>query len=283
VFLYIGPARRTAACARCHRYGCVLEYLGSETCDGSPIPSGRGSPRRFAVALVSYELWQRLFAGNSTVIGQQLKLEEGNYTIVGVLPRGFNIPFAAEVWVPLQINIETLPLDQRKQPGYDFVARLKDNVTLGQADAELKEIARSLEQEYPQFRRGWSYKLISLGQNLIGDLEGRNRRALFALIAAVAFVLLICCANLANLLLARGIAREREISIRFALGAARSQIVRQVLAESLLLALLGGFAGLISTYWIAPILGAWSPVQAVSLGTFLRDFRIDTNVVVFCN
>lgn len=217
------------------------------------------------------------------MIGQQLKLEEGNYTIVGVLPRGFNIPFAAEVWVPLQINIETLPLDQRKQPGYDFVARLKDNVTLGQADAELKEIARSLEQEYPQFRRGWSYKLISLRQNLIGDLEGRNRRALFALIAAVAFVLLICCANLANLLLARGIAREREISIRFALGAARSQIVRQVLAESLLLALLGGFAGLISTYWIAPILGAWSPVQAVSLGTFLRDFRIDTNVVVFCN
>ena len=259
-----------------------LSTLGVKPAMGRLFRAEEDHPGGSAVALVSYELWQRLFAGNSTVIGQQLKLEEGNYTIVGVLPRGFNIPFAAEVWVPLQINIETLPLDQRKQPGYDFVARLKDNVTLGQADAELKEIARSLEQEYPQFRRGWSYKLISLRQNLIGDLEGRNRRALFALIAAVAFVLLICCANLANLLLARGIAREREISIRFALGAARSQIVRQVLAESLLLALLGGFAGLISAYWIAPILGAWSPVQAVSLGTFLRDFRIDTNVVVFC-
>jgi putative ABC transport system permease protein len=259
-----------------------LSTLGAKPAMGRLFRAEEDHPGGSAVALISYELWQRLFAGNPAVIGQQLKLEEGSYTIVGVLPRGFNMPFAAEVWVPLQLNIEALPLDQRAQPGYDFVARLKDNATLGQADAELKEIARSLEQEYPQLRRGWSYKLISLRQNLIGDLEGRNRRALFALVAAVAFLLLICCANLANLLLARGIAREREISIRFALGAARSRIVRQVLTESLLLAVLGGSAGLILTYWIAPVLAAWSPVQAVSLATFLRDFRIDSNVVVFC-
>lgn len=259
-----------------------LSTLGVKPAIGRLLRADEDQPGGPAVMLISYELWQRLFAGNPTVIGQQLKLEEGNYTIVGVLPHGFNMPFAAELWVPLQLNVETVPLDQRRQPAYDFVARLKDNVTLAQADAELKEIARSLEQEYPQFRHGWSYKLISLRQNLIGDLEGKNRKALFALVAAVAFVLLICCANLANLLLARGIAREREISIRFALGASRSQIVRQVLTESLLLAVFGGLAGLILTYWIAPILAAWSPVQAVSLGNFLRDFRIDTNVVVFC-
>jgi putative ABC transport system permease protein len=259
-----------------------LSTLGVKPAIGRLLRAEEDRPGGSTVALISYEFWQRLFAGNPAVIGQQLKLEEGDYTIVGVLPRGFNMPFAAEVWVPLQLDIEALPLDQRKQPGYDFVARLKDNVTLPRADAELKEIARSLEQEYPQFRRGWSYKLISLRQNLIGDLEGKNQRALLGLAAAVVFVLLICCANLANLLLARGIAREREISIRFALGAARSRIVRQILTESLLLAVLGGFAGLILAYWIAPVLEAWSPVQAVSLATFLRDFRIDTNVVVFC-
>jgi putative ABC transport system permease protein len=265
--------------------GVTAEYLialGVKPASGRLFQAEEDRPGGPSVALISFDLWQRLFAGNPAAVGQQLNFEEGSYTIVGVLARGFNMPFATDIWVPLQINMDSLPLQQRAQPSYDFIARLKSGVSIGQADAELKAIARSLEHEYPQFRRGWSYKLISLRQNLIGDLEGRNRKALFALVAAVAFVLLICCVNLANLLLARGVVREREISIRFALGAGRARIVRQLLTESLVLALFGGLAGLILAYWVAPLLGAWSPVQAVSMATFLRDFRVDARVLSFC-
>jgi predicted permease len=234
-----------------------------------------------AVALISYELWQRRFGGDPKLIGQSFTFDDVNYTVIGIFPPGFNMPFAADIWVPLQSDITSAPLDQRAQPAYDVVARLKPGVSLATADAELKQIAARLAVEYPQFRQGWSYKLISLRQNLMGDLEGRTRKALFALMAAVAFLLLICCANLANLLLARGVAREGEISIRFALGAGRVRIVRQLLAESLLLALLGGAVGTLLAGWIVPLLGRLSPVKVVSLASFLRDFRIDSRVLVF--
>src|SRR5207248_1609910 len=125
-----------------------------------------------------------------------------------------------------------------------IVGRLKPGVGVEQADAELKAIARQLEQEYPEFRRGWTVKAISLRQDLLGDLEGRVRRALFALMAGVAFLLLICCANVANLQLARGVARERVLVLRRALGAGRWRIARQLLTENMLLAVLGGMAGL---------------------------------------
>jgi putative ABC transport system permease protein len=258
-----------------------LVTLGVKPVAGRLFPPEEDRPDAAPVAVISYELWQRLFGADQTIIGRTVQFEDGAYTIVAILPAGFNMPFAADVWVPLQLNIDTVPLEQRIQRGYDFVARLRPGVSLGRADLELKGIARALEQEYPQLRRGWSYKLISLRQNLIGDLEGRTRRALFTVTAAVGLVLLICCANLANLLLARGVAREREISIRFALGAAPFRIVRQLLTESLLLASLGGALGLMLAYWLAPVLGILSPIQAVSFASFLRDFRIDVHVLLF--
>jgi putative ABC transport system permease protein len=255
--------------------------LGVKTVMGRIFQSEEDQPGGAAVAVISYELWQRMFGGEPGIVGRVLNLDQRSYTVVGVLAPEFDMPFAADVWVPLQIDVAGLPLDQRAKPGYDFVGRLRPGGTREQADTELKGIARSLEQEYPQFRHGWSYKLISLRQNLIGDLEGRTRKGIFALVAAVAFVLLICCANLANLLLARGVAREREISIRFALGASRFRIVRQLLTESLLLAFFGGTAGLILAYWLAPIVSALSPVQAVSLARLIGDFRIEGRVVAF--
>src|SRR5438093_4386577 len=255
--------------------------LGVKTVAGRLFRADEDWPNAAPVAAISYELWQRLFGGAPTIIGRAVTFEDGTYTVVGVLPSGFNMPFAADVWVPLQLNIDTLPLEQRAQRGYDFVARLQTGLSLSEADLDLRRIGRSLEQDYLQLQRGWSYKLISLRQNLIGDLEGRTRKALFALAVAVGLVLLICCANLANLLLARGIARQREISIRFALGAAPFRIIRQFLTETLLLALLGGVLGLVLAYWLAPVLGVLSPIQAVSFASFLRDFRIDLHVLVF--
>jgi putative ABC transport system permease protein len=255
--------------------------LGVKTFLGRLFQPEEGRPSGPSVAAISYQLWQRLFGGDPAIVGQTLRFEEGAYTIVGILPTGYDMPFAADVWIPLRLDAAALPLEQRARTNYDFIGRLRPGVSLKSADAELKRIARALEQEYPQFKRGWSYKLISLRQNLIGDLEGQARKAVFALVAAVGLVLLICCANLTNLLLARGLAREREISIRFALGATRSRIARQLLTESLVLACLGGLAGLILAYWVAPLLGALSPVQTVSLADLVRDFRVDAHVVEF--
>ena len=258
-----------------------LNTLGVKATRGRLFRPDEDRPGGPAVALVSYDLWQRLFGGDPGVIGQSINFEDGSYSVIGILPPGFNMPFAADVWVPLQLDIDGVPLEQSSQTSYEMIARLRSNVTIEQADAELKSIARRLEQEHPEIRRAWSYKLIGLRQHLLGDMEGRTQKALLAVAVAVAFLLLICCANLASLLLVRGVAREREISIRLALGASSTRIVRQLLTESVLLALCGGAAGVLLAYWITPLIGALSPIRAISLATFLRDFRIDAHVFAF--
>jgi putative ABC transport system permease protein len=258
-----------------------LSTLGVKTIAGRLFQSEEDRPGGPAVVLLSHDLWQRLFGGDPRAIGQSLVLEDRSYTVIGILPPGFNMPFAADIWVPLQLQAEGVPLEQSSRNNYEMVARLRDGVTLVQADAELKNIARQLEKEYPQVRRGWSYKLVGLHQHLLGDMEGRTHKALFILAGAVAFLWLICCANLASLLLVRGVAREREISVRLALGATSIRIIRQLLVESLLLALFGGVGGVLLANWVSPLLGALSPIQAISLATFLRDFRIDSSVLGF--
>jgi putative ABC transport system permease protein len=183
--------------------------------------------------------------------------------------------------VPLQLNIDSLPITQRAMPGSEIVARLRPGISLEQADAESKSIARQLEQEFPQLRSGWTVRLIWLRQALLGDYAGRVNKALLALMAGVGFLLLICCANVANLQLARGIARTRELALRRALGAARSRLIRQLLTESILLALLGGVGGLLLAHWIVPLLAAINPIQGISLAVFFQDFKIDGRVLIF--
>src|SRR6184192_673993 len=233
------------------------------------------------VALISYGLWQKHFGSNADVIRQSLNLDGRSYNVIGVMPPGFDVPGIADVWVPLQVNIDTLPLIERAATNNTIVARLRPGVSLGQADAELKAITRQLEQEYPDFRRGWTVKVVSLRQDLLGDLEGRVHKALFTLMLGVGFLLLICCANVANLQLARGISRERELALRRALGAGRWRLVRQLLTESMLLALIGGMAGLLLAYWLLPILAALNPIQGISLAAFFHNFSIDQRVLVF--
>ncbi len=233
------------------------------------------------VALISYGLWQKHFGSNADVISQSLNLDGRSYNVIGVMPPGFDVPGIADVWVPLQVNIDTLPLTERAATNNTIVARLRPGVSLGQADAELKAITRQLEQEYPDFRRGWTVKVVSLRQDLLGDLEGGMHKALFALVAGVAFLLLICCANVANLQLARGVARERELVLRRALGAGRWRIARQLLTENILLAVIGGMAGLLLAYWLLPILAWLNPIQGISLAAFFHNFSIDQRVLVF--
>ena len=258
-----------------------LSTLGVQPVIGRGFTPEEDRPGGPAVALISYGLWQRRFGGDTHVMGQSLNLEGRRTTIIGVLPPAFDLPNEAELWIPLQTNIEGLPLADRAAHAYEVVARLKPGVTLQEADSDLKGVARELEQEFPQVRRGWSVETVFLRQELIGDLGGELKKALFALAGAVGFVLLICCANVASLLLARGVAREREIALRLTLGAGRSRIVRQLLTECLLLAMLGGLAGVLVAYSILPLLNSLNPIQAVGFGGVLLGIRIDGQVLRF--
>src|SRR5216117_587562 len=258
-----------------------LSTLGTKPVLGRVFSTDEDRPGGPPVALIGYTFWQKHFAGSAGAIGQPLNLDGRTYTVLGVMPAGFDLPAAAEIWLPLQTNIENLPLSERAATANEILARLVPGVTVKQADTELKAIARQLEQEYPNFRRGWSVKVISLRQDLLGDLEGRVRKALFALAGGVGFLLLICCANVANLQLARGVARERELVLRRALGAGRWRIVRQLLTENILLAVIGGMAGLLLAYWLLPILAWLNPIQGISLAAFFHNFSIDQRVLVF--
>jgi predicted permease len=255
--------------------------LGSRPIVGHTFTAEEDQPGGPAVALIGYDLWQRRFGGESSVVGRALNLDGRAYTITGVMAPGFDLPYSAEVWVPYQVNISALPLEQQAATANELIARLSSGVSLEQADAELKTVAQQLAEEYPQIRRGWSYRLTSLREHLIGDSDGRVRNALVALMAAVGFLLLICCANVASLLLARGVTREREIAIRQALGAARWRIVRQLLTEGMWLAMLGGAGGLLLAHWLTRVLSALNPIQAVSFGQSLTDIKIDSSVLQF--
>ena len=258
-----------------------LATLGVKPVVGRSFSAHEDQPGGPAVALISYSFWKNHFGGNASAVGGTLNLENRSYTIVGVMPPGFDLPAAADIWVPLQINIDSLLPNERAVSGYEIVARLRPGISLEQADAESKSIARQLEQEFPQVRRGWTVHLIWLRQALLGDYAGRVNKALVALMGGVGFLLLICCANVANLQLARGIARTRELALRRALGASRSRLVRLLLTESTLLALLGGVGGLLLAHWVVPLLAVINPMQGISLAEFFQNFKIDGRVLIF--
>src|SRR6266403_5502463 len=176
----------------------MLDYLttlGVKPVLGRAFTPEEDQPGGPAVALIGYGFWQKHFGGNTSVIGEMLNLEGRSCTIIGVMPPGFDLPDAAEIWLPLQTKIDSLPFADRATPGYQVVAKLRPGVSLQQADAESKSIALQLEHEFPQVRRGWSVKLLWLRQQLLGDFAGRVHKALIALMGAVGFLLLICCAN----------------------------------------------------------------------------------------
>src|SRR5262245_58847591 len=200
-------------------------------------------PGRGQVAIISHGLWQRAFGANPNLIGQTLSLNSQRYTVIGVMPAGFQFPREVEIWVPLAWNEKESQI--RSIHDYTVIARLNQNVPLAKAQADMDAISRRLEQQYPEDNKGWGAVVKPLREDLVGGV----RQALLVLFCAVGFVLLIACVNVANLMLARGANRQKEIAVRIALGAPRARIVRQLLSESVLIAGAGGMIGLLLAVW----------------------------------
>jgi putative ABC transport system permease protein len=222
----------------------LFNTLGVQLLHGGLWPESYDLERNFGVIL-TYDLWKRRFGGDPNVLGRKITLDAAPfYVIHGVTPQGFNFPGAVQFFRSIAINDRTPNYKDRDARNVYAVARLKPGVSYEQARAELNAFGRRMAETYPNINAGLSFTLKPLRDFYVGDV----RPYLWLLLAAVGFVLLIACANVINLLLARSLAREREIAIRMALGAGRSRLMRQLLTESLLLAAAGGLIGL-ATGW----------------------------------
>jgi putative ABC transport system permease protein len=224
------------------------------------------------VVILGHDLWQSRFAGNPAIVGQTVTLSGRNCTVIGIMPPGFHfLNTQIKAWLPLQLEPTT---DWRKSGRFlRSVARLKPGVTASQAQAELDTIAKQLEIAYPDFNKGWGVNLVPIHEQIVGDI----RPVLLVLLAAVAFVLLIACANVANLLLSRAASRQKELALRAALGADRMRLIRQMLTESVLLAVMGGVLGVLLAYWGIQLLVAFAPDNIPRL----HEITIDTRVLAF--
>jgi putative ABC transport system permease protein len=242
----------------------LFSLLGTHAMVGRTFLPDEDRPSGAPVVLLSYGLWQRRFGGSRDLIGKPISLDSQPRTVVGVLPAGFEILQPADVFVPLMPWAKTLPDDRNWHPGIIPIGRLKPGVSMEQARTEIQGIAKRLEQQYPLYNTGVSGEVAGLQDQLVQNV----RPALLLLLGAVAFVLLIACVNMANLLLARAASRGREVAIRASMGASRGRVVRQLLTESVLISLAGGSLGLLLGW------AALGPLLKLSAGSVPQIFTV---------
>ena len=248
-----------------------FQVLGVHPSLGRVFARGDDEPGNAHVVVLSEKMWRSRFGADPGLIGQTIALDREPHTVVGIVPERLGFPQVAQLWVPLAWT----PKDREVRGNHNYlvIAKLAAGVDVPQAQAEMTMISKRLEQQYPADDKGWGALVLPLHDDLVGDV----RRPLLVLLGAVAFVLLIACANLANLLLARTLARSREIAVRSALGASRARVIQQLLLESALLGACGGAIGL---------LGATFGVTAIvhSIGQRLPlvgDIDVDLRVLAF--
>ena len=250
----------------------LFPLLGVQPVVGRAFLPEEDQPGRTNSALLGYSLWQRRFGGDRSIAGKAIRLRDQSYTVVGVLPPGFSVlGSAVDVWIPLGLD----PHDVRTA-GMRFltvIARLNPGVEMGRAQTEMDVIGSRLEQANPALDRGWRPSLFPLREELVGNVQ----QALLVLLAAVGFLLLMACVNVANLLLARGATRRKEIAIRTALGAGRGRVAAQLLSESLLLALTGGSLGLLLARGVVALVARLGPASIPRLA----EARIDARLFLF--
>src|SRR3954466_6617061 len=225
------------------------------------------------VVVLSHGFWQRVFGGASDVAGRSVQLNGEPYQILGVAPYGFGVASKVDAWIPMAFKPNETANDARGGHYLNVAGRLKPGVTFASAKAELEVIAAQLAVQYPDPQKGWGIFMMPMQDYLVRDV----RPVLYTLLGAVGCVLLIACANLANLLLARATARHREISIRAALGAGRGRLVRQLLTESVVLAICGGLAGVILAKGGLDLLLALAPTNLPRSG----EIHLDSGVLLF--
>jgi len=243
----------------------LFPLLGLTPVLGRTFTAREDAPGGGKVVVLSYGLWQRRFGGARDVIGQVVRVDDQPYTVIGVLPPGAGLvgqDRTPDLWLPLALDPAH---DYRATDGryLTAVARLEPGLTLAAAETDLRTVAARLEAEHPAFNGGWSVNVVPLTDYVTGPL----RRPLLVLAGVVALVLLIACANVANLQLAQATARRREIAVRAALGAGRARMIRQFLIESLLLSLTGGVAGALVALWLTEALAASATARIPRLGT----------------
>jgi putative ABC transport system permease protein len=238
-----------------------LRVFGLEPVAGRLFAPGEDRAGRDGVAVISYGLWQGRFGGGGDAIGRTLVVDGRSVTVVGVAPAGFRYPSDADVWIPVSRDIPDL-LSNRGLHAYEVVGRLRSGATAEAARARLAALAEHLAREYPATNRGWGVVVEPLHAALVKDV----RPTLLVLFGAVAFLLLIASVNVANMMLARATVRRHELSIRTALGASQGRLVRQLLTESLVIALAGGALGLLLATWGLSGLAALGPPQLAAHG-----------------
>jgi putative ABC transport system permease protein len=256
----------------------LFEVLGSRPLHGRTFLPDEDQPGKAPVAVISERLWKRRFASDPKLVGKTIVLDAQQYTVAGIMPREFEFPLdaRANVWIPAHLD---KPVDQNRGSHFlDSLGRLKSGIELAVAQQQMDGIGRSLAAQYPNSNGGRSVKLTPLEESIVG----KARPTLLLLMGAVGFVLLIACANVANLLLARAAARKKELAVRVALGAGRVRLVRLFLTESILLAFAGGAGGLLVALWGSDALVALSGDQLPRLTSVPFDYRVFGFLALVC-